>query len=204
MFVVNYNVNLVNVFVIVKFCELGIFGKIGLSFVYGLSYFIDVNLVNVLVFENFEEFNVYFWMDVYIWGEYLIVIWNWLEEYGFVLEILLGDMEFLKKGKFDFMGVNYYCLMIYVFNGKDGVGFGKMNIIGEKGIFEEIGVLGLYKNINNLYLEKMNWDWDIDLIGLCIGLCRIINCYKLLIMIIENGFGEYDSLMEDYKIYDEY
>ncbi|HAM1684032.1 TPA: glycoside hydrolase family 1 protein [Listeria monocytogenes] len=204
MFAANHNANLANASAIAKFRELGTSGKIGPSFAYGPSYSIDANPANVLASENSEEFNAHFWMDVYTWGEYPTATWNWLEEHGLAPEILPGDTELLKKGKPDFMGVNYYRSMTHSFNGKDGVGSGKMNTTGEKGTSEETGVPGLYKNTNNPYLEKTNWDWDIDPTGLRIGLRRITNRYKLPIMITENGLGEYDSLTEDHKIHDEY
>lgn len=40
-----------------------------------------------------------------------------------------------------------------VFNLLDGVGVGKMNMIGKKGLLEEIGVFGMYKKVENLFVE---------------------------------------------------
>lgn len=108
MYEVNYIVNLVNVFVINKFYELEMFGKIGLSFVYMLNYLIDSNFENVLVVENVEDLMVNYWMDVYMWGKYFIVVMRFLEEKGWVLMIVVGDVELLELVKLDFFGINYY------------------------------------------------------------------------------------------------
>lgn len=78
MYEVNYIVNLVNAVVINVFYELEMFGKIGFSFVYMFVYVVDVYFVNVLVVENVEDLLLYFWLDVYFWGEYLIVVLNYL------------------------------------------------------------------------------------------------------------------------------
>lgn len=74
-----------------------------------------------------------------------------------------GDLVLLCLVKFDFLGINYYWMDMVAVNLLDGVGIGKMNIMGEKGFEMEFGVLGLFKKVNNLYVEWMNWDWVIDL-----------------------------------------
>lgn len=204
MYNANHNANLANASAINKFRELGTSGKIGPSFAYGPNYAIDAHPKNELAALNAEEFNANFWMDIYVWGEYPKAIFHWLEEQGWAPEILPGDTELLKKGKPDFMGVNYYRTMTNAFNPIDGVGHGKMNTTGEKGTSEEKGVPGLFKIQDNPYLEKTNWDWEIDPTGLRIGLRRIASRYRLPILITENGLGEYDSLTDDKEIHDEY
>lgn len=89
-------------------------------------------------------------------------------------------------------------------NPLDGVGVGKMNTTGEKGSTQESGLPGVYRHVNNPYLEKTNWDWDIDPTGLRVGLRRIASRYRLPILITENGLGEYDTLEEGNEIHDEY
>ncbi|WP_099221758.1 glycoside hydrolase family 1 protein [Listeria costaricensis] len=204
MFAANHIANLANASAIAKFRELGLSGKIGPSFAYGPNYAIDADPRNQLAALDSEEFNAHFWMDVYTFGEYPVAAWNWLTENGLAPEIAPGDAALLKKGRPDFMGVNYYRTMTNAFNPLDGVGAGKMNTTGEKGTTEENGVPGLYKHVNNPYLEKTNWDWDIDPIGLRIGLRRIASRYRLPVMVTENGLGEYDQLTDQHEVHDEY
>lgn len=68
---VNYIVFFVNVKVIEFFREYVFDGKIGLSFVYFLVYFLFSYLEDILVFENVEEFMNNWWLDMYCWGIYL-------------------------------------------------------------------------------------------------------------------------------------
>ncbi|MHC0417751.1 glycoside hydrolase family 1 protein, partial [Enterococcus faecalis] len=104
----------------------------------------------------------------------------------------------------DFLGINYYRTDTVAANPLDGVGIGKMNTTGEKGSETESGVPGLFKKVNNPYVERTNWDWAIDPQGLRIALRRLASRYQVPILITENGLGEYDTLTEDKQIHDTY
>ncbi|MGZ7144750.1 family 1 glycosylhydrolase, partial [Streptococcus pyogenes] len=62
----------------------------------------------------------------------------------------------------------------------------------------------LYKRITNPFVERTNWDWEIDPTGLSIALTRLTSRYDIPILITENGLGEYDKLTEDGKVHDQY
>lgn len=79
-----------------------------------------------------------------------------------------------------------------------------MNTTGKKGSSEETGFPGMYKKVDNPFVERTNWDWEIDPEGLRIALRRITSSYRMPVLITENGLGEYDELTEDKKIHDEY
>ncbi|SET34767.1 glycoside hydrolase family 1 protein [Thorsellia anophelis] len=204
MFQANHIANLVNASVITKFRELNIPGLIGPSFAYGPNYSIDSNPKNVLAAENAEDFGAHFWMDVYRFGEYPIMVWQWLKDNNLTPEVLDGDMDLLKHAIPDFMGLNYYRTTVNADNPLDGVGLGKINTTGVKGSTVESGEPGLYKHVSNPYTDKTNWDWDIDPTGLRIALRRIASRYRLPILITENGLGEYDKLNDDCTIDDSY
>ena len=200
----NHIANLANASVIQAFRELGISGKIGPSFAYGPTYALDSRPENQLAADNNETFNAHFWMDIYVFGKYPKLALKWLEENNLAPTIETGDYELLANGKPDFMGLNYYRSSTVEFNPLDGVGEGKMNTTGEKGSTEAGGIPGLYKGTDNPYVEKTNWDWDIDPTGLRIAMRRIDSRYDLPILITENGLGEYDTLEEDGSIHDTY
>lgn len=204
MFLANHHANLANAAAISKFRDLGLEGKIGPSFAYGPSYSLDSAPKNVLAAENAEELFAHFWMDVYAWGIYPPIALNYLRAKGLAPTITPEDQLLLKKGTPDFMGINYYRTSTVAYNPLDGIGEGQMNTTGKKGTSEESGIPGLFKNVTNPYLEKTNWDWEIDPTGLRIGLRRIASRYHLPILITENGLGEYDELTEDHKIHDRY
>lgn len=200
----NHIANLANAKVIQAFHEMGIPGKIGPSFAYSPNYSFDSLPENVLAAENAEDLNAHFWLDVYLWGRYPRAMMTYLTKQGIDLDIREGDMDILQASKPDFLGINYYQSGTNKFNPIDGVGRGKMNTTGEKGSGEESGLPGMFKRVANPFVERTNWDWEIDPIGLQIALRRLTSRYDVPILITENGLGEYDKKTEDNQIHDDY
>ena len=204
MYEANHIASLANAKAIKSFRKIVPDGKIGPSFALNPGYPATCNPEDVLAFEDEEELNAHWWMDVYVWGEYPIAGMKFLKEKGWAPTVLEGDTELLKEGKPDFMGVNYYRTGTFEKNPLDGVGIGGFNTTGKKGTTQEEGVPGAYKTKRNEYLETTNWDWEIDPTGLRIGMRRITSRYKLPILISENGLGEFDKLEEGNIINDDY
>ena len=200
----NHIANLANAKAIQSFREYVKDGMIGPSFAYAPCYPNTSKPEDVLAAENAEEFLNHWWMDIYVFGEYPKVAYNYLKERGLEPDIEDGDTELLKAGKPDFMGLNYYQTKNIAFNPLDGVGEGHFNNTGKKGSSTEEGIPGYFKVMQNQYLETTNWDWTIDPQGLRIGMRRITNRYNLPILISENGLGEYDKLEEGNIINDDY
>lgn len=204
MYQANHHANLANASVIKKFHEMQIPGMIGPSFAYGPNYSINSDPMNVLAAEDAEDLNAHLWLDVYSFGKYPAFALNYLKEQGIAPVFAPGDEELLKAGKPDFLGINYYQTNTVAFNPLDGVGLGKMNTTGKKGTTEESGTPGVFKRVVNPFVERTNWDWEIDPEGLHIALRRLESRYRLPILITENGLGEYDQLTDDGKIHDDY
>jgi len=204
MYEANHIANLANAKAICSFKQYVPDGKVGPSFAYTPAYPFSCKPEDILAYENAEEYNSHWWLEVYCNGEYPKAIWNYLEEKGLTPTIEEGDFELLKQGKPDFLGMNYYRSETYEMNPLDGVGAGKVNTSGKKGTTEESGVPGLYKTKKNPNLKATNWDWEIDPEGLRISLRRLTNRYGLPVLITENGLGEFDKLTEDKQIFDDY
>lgn len=204
MYQANHYANLANASVIKTFHELNMPGQIGPSFAYGPNYALNSDPKNILAAEDSEDLNAHFWMDVYLFGKYPIAALKMLKEQGLAPTIEAGDEELLAAGKPDFLGINYYQTNTVVFNPIDGVGLGKMNTTGEKGSSEESGLPGVFKRVENPFVERTNWDWEIDPEGLRIGLRRITSRYRIPVLITENGLGEYDQLTPEKEIHDDY
>ncbi|WP_233879500.1 glycoside hydrolase family 1 protein [Virgibacillus halodenitrificans] len=202
---VNHHANLANAIAIKEFRKYVPDGKIGPSFAYSPAYAATSKPEDILAAENAEELSNHWWMDVYTWGEYPKSMWDYLKREGIAPQIEEGDLTLLKEGKPDFMGVNYYQTTTYEKNPLDGVTLeGRFNTTGEKGTMQDTGIPGLFKTTPNEYLERTNWDWNIDPQGLRIGLRRITNRYKLPILISENGLGEYDKVEKNGEVNDDY
>ncbi|CQR24556.1 glycosyl hydrolase family protein [Streptococcus varani] len=204
MYQVNHIVNLANAKVINTFHDMLPQGKIGPSFAYGPTYSKDSDPINVLAAEKAEDLQSHFWLDVYLYGRYPKLALAELAKQDIHLDIRHGDMELLKSAKPDFLGINYYQSGTVAYNPLDGVGRGEMNTTGKKGSSGESGIPGLYKRITNPFVERTNWDWEIDPTGLSIALTRLTSRYDIPILITENGLGEYDKLTEDGKVHDQY
>lgn len=202
-FEVNHIANLANASVINKFHELEMPGKIGPSFAYSPNYALNSDPANVLAAEDAEELNANFWMDVYLYGQYPIAAMKYLKDQGLAPTFEAGDAELLASAKPDFLGINYYQSNTDAFNPIDGVGAGKLNTTGEKGSSGESGMPGVFKRVENPFVERTNWDWEIDPEGLRIALRRITSRYRIPVLITENGLGEYDKL-EEGKVHDQY
>lgn len=205
MYEANHIANLANAKVIQSFRKWVPDGKIGPSFAYKPYYPIDSKPENILAFENSEDLNNYFWMDIYAWGQYPITVWRYLEENNLAPTIYDGDFELLKSAKPDFMGVNYYRTTTVEKNPLvGGVDIGVKNTTGKKGSSKDSGVPGMFKTTPNPHVEATNWDWEIDPQGLRIGLRRIATRYQLPVLITENGLGEFDQLEEGKIVNDDY
>ena len=117
------------------------------------------------------------------------------------------DQKIMKQAAalIDFMGVNYYQTAAIEYNPIDGVGMStEVNTTGKKGTAKEEGIPGLYKKPSNPYLEKTDWDWTIDPMGIRMCCRDITSRYDLPIVISENGLGAFDKLEEDNVIHDPY
>lgn len=83
----------------------------------------------------------------------------YLKKKGYAPEILDEDMEILKKaaGEITFMGVNYYQSCVCEYNPMDGVTpYGTMNTTGVKGLPQELGMQGIYKNpVNHILCQQI-------------------------------------------------
>ncbi|SFC71395.1 6-phospho-beta-glucosidase [Bacillus sp. OV322] len=204
MYNANHIANLANAKAIQSFRRYVPGGKIGPSFAYGPNYPFSCRPDDVMAFENAEDLNNHWWLDIYCWGKYPKASWKYLEENDLAPDIHAGDWELLEFGRPDFIGINYYRTGTVEMNPADGVGQGDMNTTGQKGTTPESGVPGLYKSIRNPHLEATNWDWEIDPEGLRIGLRRLTSRYGLPILITENGLGEFDTLEDHDIINDDY
>lgn len=204
MYEANHIANLANAKAIKSFRKYVPDGMVGPSFAYGPRYANSNKPEDVIAYENAEDIDNHWWMDVYANGKYPTVAWNYLEKQGLTPTIEEGDLELLAEGKPDFMGVNYYQTATVATNPLDGVGEGKMNTTGRKGTTEESGIPGVYKTVNNDNLPTTDWDWTIDPQGLRVGLRRITSRYNLPVLITENGLGAFDTLEDNDIVNDDY
>lgn len=107
------------------------------------------------------------------------------ERIGVHIERDPEDAIAFKNGTIDFIGLNYYSSSVAKREGKDE----------EKALFT---------GYQNPLLEKSQWGWAIDPVGLRYIVNHTYRKYRLPIMITENGLGEIDQLNDDGSIHDPY
>ena len=203
---VNHHINLAHAKTVLQFKEMVKNGKIGASFAYSPAYAFDCCPENVSSRQEYDEFENYWWLDVYGYGTYPKRALKYLQAKGVMAPVKKADLQLMKEAAaaLDFIGINYYRSVVCEYNPRDGaMPYAKMNTTGERGKEEEYGVPGLYKTPPNPYLKTTDWDWTIDANGLRYACREITSRYRLPIVISENGLGAFDTL-DHGEIHDAY
>lgn len=212
MYQANHIINLANARAIKLFHQLIPTGKIGPSFGYGEVYPATSNPIDVLAAINANQFNNDWWLDVYCHGKYPEKIMRTLKEFNVCPEVSTSDRKILENEQShpDFIGLNYYhggtvsAPQTQVSTSKKN--FSKTDpylMAGDsnKGIIPE---RVLFQSVDNPYLSKSDWGWEIDPVGFRVAMRQIYEKYQLPILVTENGLGAVDKLSSDYKIDDYY
>ncbi|TDW16523.1 6-phospho-beta-glucosidase [Breznakia blatticola] len=124
----------------------------------------------------------YYCGDVMCYGYYSNTCTALQKRWGGSLQVSEEDAKILQDGKVDFISFSYYFSSIASLDKNDNL---------------EV------KN-SNPYLERTDWDWPIDPMGLRIGLNELYDRYQLPLFIVENGLGAIDKIEEDGSIRDDY
>lgn len=127
-----------------------------------------------------------FYADVMLNGEYPSYMPRLLKEVGAVLDIQDGETELLRKYTNDYLAFSYYRTMTYE-AGETHTGIDTGGAMGKE----------------NPYLEKSEWGWAIDPLGLRYTCNELYDKYHKPLFIAENGFGMADVLNPDGTISDE-
>ena len=135
-----------------------------------------------------QSSNNLFFTDVQCRGYYPAYKLKEFERESIVIKKEKEDDEILKAGTVDFIAFSYY-----------------MSLVAKDVSNDEEMVSGnLMGGIKNPYLQESEWGWQIDPIGLRIGLNYLYDRYQLPLMIVENGLGASDYINQDGQINDDY
>ncbi|MEC6748212.1 glycoside hydrolase family 1 protein [Marinilactibacillus sp. XAAS-LB27] len=214
MFEANHIINLANAEAIVLFKEMVPNGKIGPSFGYGPVYPLTADPSDVLAAENAHEFSNSWWLDVYCKGRYPVAVFKQLERKGIAPTVTSEDKALLKKAKPDFLGINYYHGGTVKQNkiekpaqeNEQDKKFSSTDpyLMQPKEEQSQSPEIPMYQSLDNPYLEKTEWGWEIDPVGFRLALRQVYARYDLPIFVTENGLGAKDVLTEEGEINDDY
>ena len=136
-----------------------------------------------------DQFNFGF-LDVAVRGSYSSTMLSYFRENDIDITMEEGDAQTLASSSIDYVAISYY--MTWVAS-------------GDAAKQEPLGCF--VRHLRNPYLKLSDWNWPIDPVGLRITLNRIYDRYGLPIMVVENGLGAYDSVVEEdgqKRIHDDY
>ncbi|WAT24420.1 6-phospho-beta-glucosidase [Aerococcus urinaeequi] len=130
----------------------------------------------------------YYFADVHVHGSYPTSIIKYWERKGFNIDFTEEDRNILSEGKVDYIGLSYY--MSFVTEHKSD------NLYFEYNENKDL--------VNNEFVSKSDWGWQIDPVGMRYALNWLTDKYRLKLFIVENGLGAYDKPLEDGTVDDEY
>lgn len=131
----------------------------------------------------------YFFSDVQSRGHYPHYMKQKIDKYWDDIGITKEDLNILKTGTVDYIGISYY-----------------MSVAVDATVKSDISdstTAAVDNAVSNPYLKESDWGWPIDPKGLRYILNELYERYELPIFIVENGFGAYDELI-DGQIHDNY
>lgn len=130
----------------------------------------------------------YYYTDVHVHGAYPPCILRYWERKGFSIDVTEEDAKALMAGRVDYIGFSYYMSLAaswsednpyYDYHGKRGM-------------------------CPNPYVERSDWGWQIDPVGLRYSLNWFADRYRVPLFIVENGLGAEDTVEADGSIQDDY
>ena len=131
----------------------------------------------------------YWYGDVHCLGEYPKWLPKYLARKHIELDITDEDLATLKAGTVDYVGFSYY--MSFVTKAKANEA-------------PEYEYLEPDDFVENPYVEKSDWGWQIDPTGLRYSMNWMQDRWHLPQFIVENGFGAYDKKNADGTVHDDY
>lgn len=180
-------------------------GKIGPAIGISPNYPESCKPEDIQAAKEANDFRTYLFTDLYVHGYYRKNVWKYMKDNNVAPTIKNGDMELIESAKPDFLGVNYYQSRVvkYALENMKKTD-ATVNVAGKKGTVSFEAIPGLYEGTGNPYLEKTDWDWEVDPIGLRIVLNDLNDRYHLPIIISENGIGGVETLTNNNQIHDKY
>ena len=132
------------------------------------------------------NWNNYFFIDVQARGYYPTYKLKELERANLMPEMEDGDLELLREYTVDFISFSYYMSRTVKSTG-----------------FDENGNI-TYEYVENPYLARTDWGWEIDPLAFRTTLNNLWDKYQKPLFVVENGLGVVDEADENGYVEDDY
>ena len=141
------------------------------------------------VMDNYKYFQDIFCYatDTMIRGRYPSFTKRMWQEDEVQLETMESDFQDLKEGTVEFLGFSYYMSQCRTTHTDASTSQGN-----------------IFTGFENPYLQKSEWGWQIDPLGLKYYMHFIYDRYQMPLLVIENGIGAKDKVESDGTIHDDY
>ncbi|MPX89408.1 glycoside hydrolase family 1 protein [Salinivibrio sp. VYel1] len=174
------------------------YGEIGLSHVFTPAFSVDNSEDNLFAAMHANQFNLNWFYDPILKGEYPDYVMAWLETQGIQPKITEDDRESLiiSAPLNDFIGLNYYQPMRVerIHTPGDVVEPTRENATGAPG---NPSFDGVYRTVAMDDKRYTKWGWEISPDGFVSGLQLLKEYYgDVRIYITENGLGDEDPIIE--------
>ncbi|MGL5020556.1 MAG: 6-phospho-beta-glucosidase [Mycoplasmatales bacterium] len=130
----------------------------------------------------------YFFVDVHARGYYPSYALKELERKNIIPIMELEDKEILKNNTVDFIALSYYNSQLAT---------------TEEQKSKEIKG-NIFPTLENPYLDRSDWGWQIDPLGFRITLNILYERYQKPLFVAENGLGAFDTINSDGNIEDDF
>jgi len=140
------------------------------------------------------------YLDFSCFGRYNTVFKDYLKQNDVQIMFAPEDEALMKTAFPDYIAMNFYTTVTVE---KPLAKKEMANGISDQQS-EDIMEWGFYKGFTNPYLQKNEFNWTIDPLGLKTTLQTLYDRYNLPIIITENGLGAKDELTDDGAIHDQY
>lgn len=141
---------------------------------------------DIMLSLEYMQRGIYYSSDVLCKGEYPDFARKLYAKHQVRLDISEDDLKDLKEGVVDFYSFSYYMSSVVTVHQSDDLVSGNFAA-----------------GVRNEYLDYSEWGWAFDPLGLRYFLELINDRYRLPMMIVENGLGANDVLV-DGSIHDDY
>ncbi len=151
--------------------------KIGMMLGYVPSYAETCKPEDVLETMMKDRISYYLAADLLVKGDYPFYAKSYFHQHDIVFEIADEDLACIKRNRMEFIGFSYY-----------------MSVVNSADLDRKKERNNMIMGILNPYLEKNEWGWGIDPIGMRIALNTLYDRYQVPLFIVENGYGHEDEV----------
>lgn len=130
----------------------------------------------------------YSFFDAMMDGEYPYFIRKFWETHDVQVKMDADDLELMKNNQPDFLAFSYYMSYCTSYDTADD---------------SKIGYV-VANTLTNPNLEKTEWGWPIDPVGLRVTLNKLYDRFKKPLLIAENGIGVIEKIDADKQLHDSY